>query len=298
MENQGINRNEQKIYYEKNAKFRIVPPLNDNDKSKFIQFLSETKNMYTIFNQNSIGDPNGNFPNFQDSHFFWDFDETKGNIIINEKTEIVENDIFNQLTILLIWLFQKNYYLKGHFHCRIDNIIEYISLNGINKFVTHHILVDDKIDNQVNDFDIDGGKIILDAKIKINEFINNGNEKDDLVILDKKKIKPSKKIEMGSKYFYNKNITCQQEGSNKNISYIVINTDNKYDEERNVTNIFQERLTHVENELHALTRVNKFFWKICTVISVFTAGSFLMYMIMEKDSNITLNNCLLFIHKN
>jgi hypothetical protein len=270
------------IYYDKNAKFKIIPSIYGDDKNQFKQFFTETQKLYC-----TTGD---------DNYLFWDFDEENSNIIVDEINNIVENDIFNQITILVLWLFGKNYRVKGYFHCRMENIIEYISMDGVNKFITHHILADDNI----IDANRDRGEIISDAKFKINKYIRTvKNQKNKIVSFNTKnnKNKSQKMMDTDTKYFYYKNITYREDKINKNMLYMVVNPNNEKeddDEGKIVIKAFHERLTNAENNLQSLAKVNKFFWKICTIISIFTTGSFLIYMSLSKDDNISVNNCTFY----
>lgn len=274
---------EKQIYYDKNTNFKIIPKISTDDMKQFRLFLAEIKSLYS--------------PTSNDNLLFWEFNEIDSKIIINETTNIVVNDIFNQLILLALWLFGKKYCLEGYFYCRIENIIEYIELDGISKFITHHILIDDL--DEINEANCNS--IIPDAKYKINKFIKKKLQTSNNII-PKNNIYNIKQFGARSNIFYENNIykgeyknnnnniyNIKQFGAGSNIFYENNNdithtiSDSEIINENNIViKTMQERLVKVENELQSLIKVNKFFWKICTVISLFTAGSLLIYLSMGE----------------
>ena len=124
---------EKKIFYKKESYFIILPKLTIDDLVEFKIFTRMVKQTYNTKNEDC---------------FFWLFDEFKNCILINDDTNIVENDIYSQLVTLVYWLFQKNYQVKGSFVCKIDNLTEVISINGIDNSVVHYTIMKDiQIDN-------------------------------------------------------------------------------------------------------------------------------------------------------
>lgn len=225
------------IFYEKNISFQIIPRLHNNDINVFKEFYSNMRNC-------SIRNSDHHGSDIYD--VFWVYDEKNNSIIINEKIDCVVNDIFNQITIIAIWLYNKGYNIKGSFYWRTDNVIEYISLN--NKKINHKIFVDDiGIENFVTknqNINTIGTKIINDAKNKINK-----------------------------------------QKKSTNITPIVINTNNKESEEQIIINSIQDRLRFVENKVQSLAINNKYFWEICTFFGIFTVGSLIMYTVSNYDHN-------------
>lgn len=140
------------IYYKKNTNFDISPTMNLNDVTKFRQYISfwqmEYKRIYIY------------------DCYFWDYNESTNSIIINANNHAVEYDIFNQLMILIKWLFERNYHVEGSYYGRIGNFIEKITINSKINFLIHHILYD-RIKTTFRDPTV----ILHDSKIKINKCI-------------------------------------------------------------------------------------------------------------------------------
>lgn len=115
-----------KIIYQKDSHFNIIPNLLLVDLLNFKKLIYLVKSSYE-----------------NDNHFFWEFDQNKNMIIINDLTDAVENDIYNQLEILVYWLFQRNYLVKGSFICYKDDLTEFINIDGIRSILHYTTMNND-----------------------------------------------------------------------------------------------------------------------------------------------------------
>jgi hypothetical protein len=249
-----MKNTKKKIFYEKEVNFYIIPNMIINDVFEFKKHVLHIRIEYQT--------------QYQKDCFFWDFDEKTNSIIINENAYAIENDIFNQLTLLAHWLFKKNYHIKGSFHSRIPcgrtcSTIEHISMNGINRLICHYMLVD--IDTTEHTLGIEyltenmGNKIIIDAKNKIKKYIDLQK-----IITDDNPIK------------FNKNI----------ISKIIIqdktNYTHKNEEIKLVIGSVQKRVTKLESKQKTQTKLNKFFMRTFTIIGLLIAGSLICLSMNKK----------------
>jgi len=273
----GITTQPKQILYQKNKEFIIVPTMTKQNTIEFDNFVKTLKNKYqstSICNGKKIADC-----------FFWDFNKTNNSIIINETTNITENDIFNQLTTLIFWLFDKNYLLKGSFLFKTGNIIEYIATDGITKFITHYVLTDEiNIDKFNIEYTADinaaviQDKIMLDAEYNLKNAIRMREAKDEYKLQ-----KYIKNIENGNK---KKIIRNKYDPVQKETVWYTVNPNESINEENKlVINAIQERLTKTENNLKSLSKINKFFWKMCTIVSIITAGTLVIYIAFNNDIN-------------
>jgi hypothetical protein len=236
-----------KIFYEKNATFKIIPHLSQTDLYDYKTYVLELQKNYQEL--------------YQQDCFFWDLDGGENSIIINENSYTV-TEILNQLIFMTCWLYDKKYYIKGSFHYRINNIIEYIATDGKNKFFSHYILIDDtKIEDfYENDSNIEevGTKIIIDAKNKIRKCI---------------------KFIVGSKSI--KNEKSKKKRKDNHVLYTVVDYDKK--EGNNlIIQSMQERIIQLENKQKSQVRMNKIIFKICTMISLLTASTFIYFSFQNR----------------
>ncbi|XWV25896.1 hypothetical protein QJ857_gp1185 [Tupanvirus soda lake] len=273
--------NNRKIFYEKYAKFEVIPHMDEINASEFknhIKFLTDV--CHSKYNKDC---------------FFWTYDEKTNCIIVNDNGYAIENDIFNQFTQLIHWLFSRDYSVKGSYHSRIDNVIESITMDGRSKLVNHYILSDDEpleiqLGNNVSDDE--SSKIIIDAKNKIYQnvkFLKSTSCDKNCDVFDDK-LKDSSSIE--NKICNNKILTKIGKIDNSVSCMFVNKVYTAKDEENNIViKSLQDRLTELENNQKKQLKINKFFLRICTVIGLFTAGSFFFYMSFGKENGISINNC-------
>jgi hypothetical protein len=141
-----------KIVYNKDAQFAISPRLGLGDLADFRLFVGNLKNRY----QTTCG-----------SSFFWRFDETKNAIIVNNNTVVAENDIYDQLSAMVFWLYQRNYLAKGFFSCRVDALEEYIVADGVSFSLDHRMTYAGKTTTDNGMVCIDVEERLADAEKKI-----------------------------------------------------------------------------------------------------------------------------------
>jgi len=237
--------NKKKIFYDKNATFDIMPHLSEKDVDAFKQYIESFQK--TIFETH------------HENCFFWEYNEETNKIIINENAYAIQYFILNQLTIMAEWLFKNKYYIKGSFHYRINNTIEYITANDNKSLINHHILYDDKklkefYENNINIEEI-GSKIIFDAKNKIKKYVD--------VYHDHNKCSPKENIK-------------------NNILYTIVDSIEK-EEYDIIVRSMQERIFSLENKQKSQAKVNKFLFRICTVIGLLTAGTIVLSLHFNKE---------------
>jgi hypothetical protein len=249
----SVSVKQNKLFYEIDAKFKIIPDMCQNDIKEFNVHIDYLKKTYSTDRIDC---------------FFWKFDDNTNCIVINEDTDVVEHNIFNQILNMAIWLFNNDYYINGSFCCRTENIIEYILMDGKTKFMIHNILLDTMDIADLPE------EIIPDAKTKI--FSHNKNNHSS----------PNSKT--FHKIIINDGVANKYNHVNKPVSYIVNHLEDR-EENKMIIETLQERLTHTENKLKLLTRNNKFIWKICSVIGVFTVGSLMAYIYMKENNRIPPN---------
>jgi hypothetical protein len=261
-----MKNTKKKIFYEKEVKFYVVPNMIINDMFEFKKHILHIRTEYQI--------------QYQKDCFFWDFDEKTNSIIVNENAYAIENDIFNQLILLTHWSFNKNYRIKGSYHSRTGNTIEYISMNGNDTFICHHVLVDsDTTENIINIDSLTddiGNRIITDAKNKIKKHIDlqkiiKNNNRDDF-----NNVKFNKNI-ISKIIIQNKPITPSNFTNRSSNSY-----DNK--EINLVIESIQKRVTELENRQKTQSKLNKFFFRTFTIIGLLTAGSLICFSMMKQMS--------------
>lgn len=177
---------QKKLFYKRDSCFVVVPKLQPDDLLAFQKFISWVK---------STG--------YTNNCFFWDFDVEKNMIVINDSIDLVENDIFDQLTTLVYWLFQRNYNIKGFVFYQVDDLSEFIYING-NNTVYHHTML----------------SAISGRKQKVKNY-------------------------------------------------------------QNMIKHLQTGLDTLENKVQDLEKTNNFLWKLCSVLSIFTIGSFFLIAIAQ-----------------
>lgn len=128
---------EKYMYYDIDSVFKIYPPISFNDDLALKMFI--------------IGCP------------FWKFEN--GLISVSSSENVSDNEIFNQLSQIFIWLSKRSYIIDGEYYGTYGNIIE--SISARNSMLNHHIMFD--TDNKSNT-EL-SAKIITTAKYKIKNAI-------------------------------------------------------------------------------------------------------------------------------
>ena len=240
------------IFYDNTSKFIITPKIRESDIDAFNKH-------YEVLKKTSECDM-GNF-------YFWRFDPISNSIIVNENTNLANNDVFNQFCSLSYWLFRRKYNLRGQFYCRFDNYIEYISVNGRNSAIVHHILIDNSAipKNLNNSSDIMNNAIFKMKRYLKKNYKNNRcfQNKKEQIISNQKNKSNDKKV--------NSNIN-----GNKKINQ---NIPTYYFGKKE-----QNRLTIVENKIKSLTVLNKTLWKIYTIITFVTFSSIIYYTLIDSNT--------------
>lgn len=261
---------ESKIFYQHDAKFKIIPKLNQEMIKEFKNFIMKIKNRNDTTNSED------------NNHYFWTIDKDANNIIVDEKTDMVDNDIFDQFVTLACWLFKRRYRIDGSFYYRIRNMMEHILANEQNTFVTHHILFDEiEISSYFDDeqtIDI-GRKIILDTKKKINTIVAQYNSQ------------PSDSSSFsGENRHFSKTIFRKTVANDTTISKTVhektFSTEDSIQESKDLFDIFQKRLDKIENQIKS----NDYLYKIFPMASIVVTVGSLIYLFLRK-SNIGFIDC-------
>lgn len=214
---------EGQIFYENNVEFKILPSM--ANVAEFREYIINLKNTHMVNNSD---------------RFFWEYNEINNSITVNEKTDVVDNNIFYQLAIIILWLFEKNYSLSGSFCYRIGDKVEYVSTDHNKKIIKHYLLVDnlDINENSSNE------KIMLETKKRMMQHIHETE---------------SKHID-GTELKYIDAMECSSENTN-----MILRT-------------FQERLVMIERKIKSIVDKNdNFIWKFLVGITMVTAFSFLTY---------------------
>ena len=220
------------IFYDKSTKFNIIPSLDNEMINEFVTYMETFHH------------------NHNDDTFFWVFDQNIGAIIINETTNTVEDDIFNQLITIYYWLYKKGHHLEGSTYYRTNNLIEYICMDSM---ISHYILFDE--------INIYNEMLMYNSKNKLLTQLNSQNK----TILQNSW--PTKK--RGKKYNGKKPLIINNNNDNNNKNIV-------REEDLRVIKRIQERLSVTENQIKSLTRRNNFLWKICGALSLFTFSSYLL----------------------
>uniref|UniRef100_A0A6G6AD44 Uncharacterized protein n=1 Tax=Borely moumouvirus TaxID=2712067 RepID=A0A6G6AD44_9VIRU len=152
------NINDQYIIYDTSSNFKIVPQMKNEMIKNLSKYITDLKQYY--------------FSTYEKDCFFWKLDKYNHCIIIDETICEVNEHIFEQIYDIGSWIIAHNYNLIGDFCSRTENCIEYTVMDGCSKFLTHYVYID-KINPEVfQEMIHDKNKIIEQAKIIINEYIN------------------------------------------------------------------------------------------------------------------------------
>lgn len=267
--NQEIN----KIYYQRKG-FRILPNLNGDSINGLKKYIEDLQKLY-------------HYNNNQHS-FFWKYQNNS--IIIDESTELVTNNIYEQLLQIVKWLFENNYQLSGSFFYINYQNIEYIQINkkNIQNLILLNELNLDRIHEKLkilyngNISDEIIREVVMNkAKHKIKKFFNKNKKKfnkdpkknlPDTNHLDK--IKHSENVDYLIKNFdenQNNKITNEEIGNNLNVNQLYHNeTEIMYE-------IIQDRMRLVENKIEKINnvkQVNTITKKLYVVLIFFIIATF------------------------
>lgn len=246
---------DKKILYRKDTYFNIFPKLKSEDLVIFKQFINNVKKTY-ISNQSTDKILPINYQ-AQNTYFFWELDEEKNAIVVNDLTNSVENDIFNQLITLIYWLFQRKYHVKGTFFFQIGNLSEFILMSGMTNSISHHIVMDNSSYQFLEDIENiiknnqSGQNFVTKNLLENILYVNHGQEIDE----------------------------CSEQNV---IRYLAKNSDI---EEKSIIANMHQRLTSIENRLKNLTNANIFMWKLCGIISFFTITSLIAIITSQSNKN-------------
>lgn len=244
------------IYYDKMAKFNIYPQLTNSviiELTKYLECMNTT---------NDINDGL-----FITNTNFWSIDAEKNAIIVNEYTNTVKSNIYNQLIKIGYWLYFKEYTLKGITYYRINNMVECIVADNI---ISHYILFDNNTninsDDELMMFD---SKQKLQTAMKLNnqwpkkfndltstsDYVSDPNTYDfPLIKKESNDLIPTASIPYIPPTTSNPPV-CHYESYNQNL---------------------EQRLITIESEIKFLTKTNKFLLKIFGFIALYTTSSYLL----------------------
>lgn len=117
--------NKSEIYYLRSAIFRISPSnLSNQTKDELKAYINQLLSEYCFDSTKHA--------------FFWKFHPGLNAITIDDSTNYVEDDIFDQLERIVAWIIRNNCQVNGYFYCRTHHKIEFISANGI--WISRHLL--------------------------------------------------------------------------------------------------------------------------------------------------------------
>jgi hypothetical protein len=201
------------VYYQRDANFVIIPNMNDIDVKKLLYHITQLKKLYISDNSHS---------------FFWKFDVKNNAIVIDETTAGISSDIHEQLSLISMWIFERNYHMCGEFLLKINKSIKYFYIDEQNKILNNIELFDDthvnieniimqdaknKIDNYLNKNKIDNhlDKDIASVKVtrcEISATWTTEDNKEYRTFFSKKEICPSKRTLLSPFIFLRRNINA------------------------------------------------------------------------------------------
>lgn len=114
------------IIYQKSVRFEIYPKLGFDDARDLDIYIDKLHKDYYV--------------RYETDCFFWKLNDTKDMIIINENQHMIDNDMINQLSMLVRWLYDRNYYVEGSFHYQIGDYIEEISMSRAKRIINYCII--------------------------------------------------------------------------------------------------------------------------------------------------------------
>nr|WBF70582.1 hypothetical protein [Megavirus caiporensis] len=164
------NINCEYIVYDTKSNFQISPKMNCDMIHKLSKYLLDLKKYYLEIHGENC--------------FFWKLDQENCLIIIDESVNNVNDDIFNQIYEIALWILSNDYYLIGDFCYVTENGIQYTIMNGNNKFITHYVCV-----NKINRLDFNNmikmnrQLIIRQAKQQITQYISKTKKKNNYNIV-------------------------------------------------------------------------------------------------------------------
>lgn len=119
----SIHRN---IIHRKDIRLDIFPKLHkDESKQLNIHIVNLQKDYNTKYGSDC---------------FFWKLNDSEDAIIINDSCYMVDNDMVNQLTLIVYWLYDRNYFVEGSFCYRIGDYTESINMIRTEKIIYHCIM--------------------------------------------------------------------------------------------------------------------------------------------------------------
>uniref|UniRef100_A0A6C0C8K3 Uncharacterized protein n=1 Tax=viral metagenome TaxID=1070528 RepID=A0A6C0C8K3_9ZZZZ len=155
------------VYYQRDAKFVIIPNMNDIDTKKLLHHITQLKKMYTSDNSHS---------------FFWKFDVKNNAIVVDETSASISSDVQEQLSLIAMWIFERGHHMKGQFILKINKLIKYFYMNGYQKSISNLELFDETDMKNITSENI----IMYDAKNKIDSYINSELCQDKMNAMDLK----------------------------------------------------------------------------------------------------------------
>ena len=244
------------IFYYKDAKFKIIPKIHKNDMEDFRNFFINLINTYSESGKNT---------------FFWDLNEINNTIIIN-KNIYSSYDILDQLRLIIFWLFNKKYNVKGFLYFRINKVIEYIWTDGKTNNIKHFMLLDD---NNVEEFfDI----CVANSNGEIADNCDSNKIYDK--ILDNTKYKIEKFLEIS---IFGKNKKLKKNNIKiYPVDFIDLSKNCIDDENKLLLCSMTDRLKGMEDDLKSLKFKNIFLQKTLTVIGLLTAGSLFFCILFRR----------------
>ncbi|AZL89170.1 hypothetical protein QKC54_gp0669 [Megavirus baoshan] len=164
------NINCEYIVYDTKSNFQISPKMNCDMIHKLSKYISDLKKYY--------------FEIHGENCFFWKLDQENSLIIIDEIIQNVNDDIFNQIYEIALWILSNNYYLVGDFCYVTENGIQYTIMNDNDKFITHYTCVNkiDRLDFN-NMIKINRQLIIKQAKQQITQYISKTKKENNHSII-------------------------------------------------------------------------------------------------------------------
>lgn len=252
-------RAQDKIMYNNEDYFQIVPELKEQDIDAYRQYFDYVKLMT---NSQDISSMDTKFTADNNDYFFWTIDYENSKIISNNATSVVYNNIINQLAKVLHWIFENGYSVIGSYCYRLGFTIGYISVDNGKKMINHNILLDkiniDEIDDHPNSIIQEN---LMHAaknnilKMKLGMHTNNIN--------DNKRNKRNRK-------YYNRQKLKTSKMHHYSDQRVIL------EETTTIIRSMQERLSSVENKMKSYDKFNMFILKYCTIMGLLTAGSIMV----------------------
>lgn len=216
-----------KIMYNNKDYFQIVPKLDANNAKAYRKYFDNTK--------------------FKDKkYFFWSIDYENSIIKSNNSASVVFSDVINQLAIILRWIFENGYSIRGYYYYRVGFTIGCISINNSKKIIDHMILLDKINIDEIPNLD----------SVAIEELMDDGIDKINSAMIDN---------------------AARINGIEKDIIL---------EEHTLIIESMQNRLITVENKMKSHDEFNMYISRYCTIVGLIMAGSFIaMYSLSARDNS-------------